>query len=147
MRPGSTPPRPTSIGGEPLDPEVDLVRLAARGLTRAVLAGIGAATIVLALVRLILAGAAPSDVPDTGPAFYLLTFGMLGAMALGAGIAWRQLGRLSSPFRRGVFAMIAAFATFVGALLATPVHFHFGLGGLLGLGALAFGLALLLRPR
>jgi hypothetical protein len=144
---GSAPPRPTSIGGEPLDPEVDLVRLAARGLTMAALAGIGSATVVLALVRLLVADAAPSDVPDTGPAFYLLTFGMLAAMGLAAGIAWRQLRRLSSPFRRGVFAMIAAFATFVGALLATPVHFHLGLAGLLGLGALSIALAVLLRPR
>jgi hypothetical protein len=124
-----------SIGGEPLDPSVDLVRVAARGLLAGVLTGIGAAAIVLAAVRFLLRNAAPSDVPDTGLPFLLLVLGTIAAMALGGGVAWRGLAPVRSPYRRGVFAMIAAFATFVGALLATPVHYFLGIPGLLALSA------------
>ena len=53
-------PRLTSIGGDPLDPTVDLVRVTIRGMLVATLAGVGVAALALALVRLLLAGAAPS---------------------------------------------------------------------------------------
>ncbi|HEU4830066.1 MAG TPA: hypothetical protein VFT04_12810, partial [Gemmatimonadales bacterium] len=132
--PGSTPDPPlTSIGGEPLDPSVDLVRVAARGLAAGVLAGIGAAAVVLAIVRFLLRNAAPSDMPDTGAAFFVLVFGTLGAMGLGGAVAWRGLAPVRSPYRRGIFSLIAGFATFVGALLATPVHYFLGTPGLLAL--------------
>lgn len=140
--PGQAPGAPlTSIGGEPLDPSVDLVRVAARGLLAGVLAGIGAAAIVLAAVRFLLRNAAPSDVPDTGAPFLVLMAGTLAAMALGGSVAWRGLAPVRSPYRRGVFAMIAAFATFVGALLATPVHYFLGIPGLLALSAAALAAA------
>lgn len=139
--PGAAPDPPlTSISGEPLDPSVDLVRVAARGLLAGILAGIGAAALVLAAVRFLLRGAAPSDVPETGTAFYVLVIGTLAAMAIGGTVAWRGLAPVASPFRRGVLSMIAAFATFVGALLATPVHYFLGAPGLLalaGIGLLA----------
>ena len=132
--PGRTPDLPlTSIGGEPLDPTVDLVRIAARSLLAGVLTGVGAAAIVLALVRFLLRDAAPSDLPDTGTPFFVLAFGTLAAMATGAAVTWRGLAAVRSPYRRGVFAMIAGFATFVGALLATPVHYFLGIPGLLAL--------------
>lgn len=135
--PGREPDPPlTSIGGEILDPSVDLVRVAARGLLAGILAGVGAAALVLVAVRLLLRDAAPSDVPDTGAAFYVLVIGTLSAMCLGGGVAWRALAPVASPFRRGVFSMIAAFATFVGALLATPVHYFLGAGGLVVLSAI-----------
>jgi hypothetical protein len=133
-----------SIGGEPLDPSVDLVRVAARGLLAGVLAGIGSAAIVLAAVRFLLRDAAPSDVPDTGLPFLVLMTGTLAAMAIGGSVAWRGLAPVRSPYRRGVFAMIAAFATFVGALLATPVHYFLGIPGLLALSALSLTAAFVL---
>jgi hypothetical protein len=137
-----------SIGGEPLDPSVDLVRVAARGLLAGVLAGIGSAAIVLAAVRFLLRDAAPSDVPDTGLPFLVLMTGTLAAMAIGGSVAWRGLAPVRSPYRRGVFAMIAAFATFVGALLATPVHYFLGIPGLLALSALSLtGAFVLARAR
>lgn len=140
-------PRLTSIGGDPLDPSVDLVRVAARAMLVATLAGVGVAALALALVRLLLAGAAPTDAPSAGPAFYVLVGGMIVAMAAGAGTAWMRLGAMASPFRRGVFSLIAAFATFVGALLATPVHYRFGQPGLLGYAAACLVFALWLGRR
>ena len=147
--PGRMPDPPlVSIGGEPLDPSVDLVRVAARGLLAGVLAGIGSAAIVLAAVRFLLRDAAPSDVPDTGLPFLVLMTGTLAAMAIGGSVAWRGLAPVRSPYRRGVFAMIAAFATFVGALLATPVHYFLGIPGLLALSALSLtGAFVLARAR
>jgi hypothetical protein len=140
-------PRITSIAGDPVDPTVDMVRVAVRGMVVATLAGVGVAALALALVRALLAGAAPTDTPAAGPAFYVLIAGMLVAMGVGAGTAWLRLSAMASPFRRGVFAMIAAFATFVGALLATPVHYRFGQAGLLGYAAVALGLSLALGRR
>ena len=146
--PGRAPQPPlTSIGGEPLDPSVDLVRVAARGLLAGVLAGVATAALVLALVRFLLRDAAPSDVPDTGAAFLVLAIGTLFAMGVGGGVAWRGLAPVRSAYRRGVFAMIAGFATFVGALLATPVHYFLGIPGLLGLSALALVAAITLARR
>lgn len=145
--PGRVPDPLVSIGGEPLDPSVDLVRIAARGLLAGVLAGVGAAAIVLAAVRFLLRNAAPSDVPDTGAAFLVLVAGTLAAMTIGGGVAWRGLAPVRSPYRRGVFAMIAAFATFVGALLATPVHYFLGIPGLLALSAVSLLAALALVRR
>ena len=147
--PGRMPDPPlVSIGGEPLDPSVDLVRVAARGLLAGVLSGIGSAAIVLAAVRFLLRDAAPSDVPDTGLPFLVLMTGTLAAMAIGGSVAWRGLAPVRSPYRRGVFAMIAAFATFVGALLATPVHYFLGTPGLLALSALSLtGAFVLARAR
>jgi hypothetical protein len=139
--------RVTSIAGDPIDPTVDLVRVAVRGMVVATLAGVGVAALVLALVRTLLSGAAPTDTPAAGPAFFVLIGGMIAAMGVGAGTAWLRLSAMASPFRRGVFAMIAAFATFVGALLATPVHYRFGQRGLLGYAAACLALALLLGRR
>jgi len=140
-------PPVTSIGGEPLDPSVDLVRVVARGLAVAVLAGSGTAGLVLALVRVALRNAPPADVPRTGPEFYLLVFGILGAMGVAAAVAWRRLAPISSPWRRSVFAMIAGFTTFVSALLATPLHFYLGQPGLLAASTLALALAFALGRR
>lgn len=146
--PGRPPDAPlTSIGGEPLDPSVDLVRVAARGLVAGTLAGIGAAAAVLAIVRFLLRNAAPSDLPDTGAAFFVLVIGTLGAMVLGGAVAWRGLFPVRSPYRRGIFSLIAGFATFVGALLATPVHYFLGVPGLLVLSAACVVSALALTRR
>jgi len=141
------PPPLTTIAGEPVDPEVDLVRVAARGLVVAVMAGIGVAALALVLVRMLMAGAPPSDAPNAGLPFYVLVFGTFAAMGTAVFTAWRLLAPIASPFRRGVLAMITAFATFVGALLATPIHYYLGVPGLLGLSLAALGGALVLGRR
>jgi hypothetical protein len=146
--PGAAPDPPlTSISGEPLDPSVDLVRVAARGLLAGILAGVGAAALVLASVRFLLRGAAPSEVPETGAAFFVLVIGTLSAMAFGGAVAWRGLAPVASPFRRGVLSMIAAFATFVGALLATPIHYFLGAPGLVALAGVSLLAAFALSRR
>ena len=121
--------------------------MAARGLHAGIDARNGAAALVLASVRFLLRGAAPSDVPETGAALYVLVIGTLAAMAIGGTVAWRGLAPVASPFRRGVLSMIAAFATFVGALLATPIHYFLGAPGLLALAGVSLLAAFALSRR
>jgi hypothetical protein len=79
----------------------------------------------------------------TGPAFPLLVGGVLASALLAAGLAWWRLAPLTAVWRRGVFSMISALGTMVGALAATPIHFHFGGKGLLSLAAASAVLAVL----
>ena len=100
-------------------------------------------------VQALLADAPASDAPVTrGPAPLLLLSGTLGALILSAAVVWHRLRPVDSYYRRGGLALVAAFGTFVMAVLATPLHHFFGAGALLGLaaGAGLVGL-LLLRGR
>jgi len=63
--------------------------------------------------------------------YELLIGGVLSSSLLAAGLAWWRLAPLTAVWRRGVFSMIAALGTIVGALAATPIHFRFGQAGLL----------------
>jgi hypothetical protein len=135
---------PTNFAGEPLDPSVDLVRVATRGVTVALLRGIGCSALVLALVRMLLARAAPSDIPDTGAVFFVLVLGVLGAMLLAAATAWHRLAPITSGYRRGGLSLVSAFGTFLGALVATPIHYFFGQPGLIGVGLVCVAASLVL---
>jgi hypothetical protein len=129
-----------------VDASRDLVLVAVRGMTAAVLLGTAVALFVLWGVRLLVAGAAPSDVPvGGGPALVLLLGGTLLALLASAGTAWVCLTPIDSYYRRGGLALVCAFATFVMSVLAAPLHHFFGQGALLGVagGALAGALALL----
>ena len=97
--------------------------------------------------RYLLRNAPASDVPEAGAPFYVLVLGTMAAMAVGGAVAFRALRAIRSPWRRGVFAMIAAFATFVGALMATPVHYFLGTPGLVVFGAVAGSAGLALARR
>lgn len=120
-----------NAGGEAVDPARDRPGLVIRTLLGGTLAGTAAVAFVLWCVRTLLAGAAASDRPvTTGPAFYVLMFGTLAAVALAVAIAWRMLAPLSSSWRRGVFAMISGFGTIVAALGAAPIHHTWGRTGL-----------------
>ncbi len=111
---------------------------------------LGGAVVALVLygVQAIVAGSGASDAPVTqGPAPLLLLSGTLGALLLSAVVAWRRLRPVDSYYRRGALTLVAAFGTFVLALLATPVYHFLGGGALLGLSGLgAAAGALLLRP-
>ena len=120
--------------------------VAVRGMAAAVLLGTAVALFVLWGVRALVAGAAPSDGPvGSGPALVLLLGGTLVALLSSAATAWACLAPIYSYYRRGGLALVCAFATFVMAVLAAPLHHYFGQGALLGVGAaaLAGGLVLL----
>ena len=122
----------TNVGGEPVDPARDRPGLVLRTLLGATLAGTSSVALVLWGVRMLIArSGATEQVVATGPAFPLLVGGVLASAFLAAGLAWWRLAPLSAVWRRGVFSMISALGTMVGAIAATPIHFHFGERGLL----------------
>ena len=121
-----------------------------RSVAAAVALGTALAALTLFGVQALMAGAPASGAPVTrGPAPLLLLAGTLGALVLSAAVAWHKLRPVESYYRRGGLAMVAVFATFVMAVLATPLHHFFGPGGLLGLAAVAglVGLLLARGPR
>jgi hypothetical protein len=129
-----------------VDASRDLVLVAVRGMAAAVLLGTAGVLFVLWGVRVLVAGAGPSDGPvSSGPALVLLLGGTLLALLASAGTAWACLSPIDSYYRRGGLALVCAFATFVMSVLAAPLHHFFGQGALLGVGAgaLAGGLLLL----
>jgi hypothetical protein len=114
-------------------------------MAAAVLLGTAVALFVLWGVRLLVAGAAPSDEPvGGGPALVLLLGGTLLALLASAGTAWVCLTPIDSYYRRGGLALVCAFATFVTSVLAAPLHHFFGQGALLGVGGGALAGALVL---
>ena len=128
-----------------MDASRDLVLVAVRGMAAAVLLGTAVVLFVLWGVRVLVAGAAPSDGPvSSGPALVLLLGGTLLALLASAGTAWACLAPIDSYYRRGGLALVCAFATFVMSVLAAPLHHFFGQGALLGCGAGALAGGLLL---
>ena len=122
----------TNVGGEPVDPSRDRPGLVLQTLIGATLAGTSSVALVLWGVRMLIGHEAPpAGSPGAGPAFPLLVGGVLSSSLLAAGLAWWRLAPLTAVWRRGVFSMIAALGTIVGALAATPIHFRFGQAGLL----------------
>lgn len=109
-----------------------------RSVAAAVALGTALAALTLFGVQALMAGAPASSAPVTrGPAPLLLLAGTLGALILSAAVAWHKLRPVESYYRRGGLAMVAVFATFVMAVLATPLHHFYGPGGLLGLAGVA----------
>ena len=113
---------------------------------------LGTAVVALALygVQAVKAGAPASDAPVTsGPAPLLLLTGTLGALLVSAAVTWHRLRPVDSYYRRGGLAMLSAFATFVMAVLAAPLHHFLGSGALVGLAGASglLGLLLLRGPR
>ena len=130
-----------TIGGEPLVPGVDLAGLALRTLPFGASLGAACECLVLWGTRAVTSGAAPSDTPELGGAFYLLTFGTMAAMAAGGGASWAVLGPVGSPWRRAGLSAIAAFATLVAAAAAVPLDANFGPATLLAAAILFGGIA------
>jgi len=134
----------TNVGGEPVDPARDRPGLVLRTLIGATLAGTSSVALVLWGVRILIGHAPPSTAsPGAGPAFPLLVGGVLSSALLAAGLAWWRLAPLTAVWRRGVFSMISALGTIVGALAATPIHYQFGERGLLLMSACAAVVAVL----
>jgi hypothetical protein len=140
-------PRPTNIAGEPTDPSRDVVLIAVRGLAAGVLAGVGVLPVFLALGMQYRTGATSGPELVAGAAFPLIVGGLLVSIVVAAAVTWWLLAPLGSPFRRGVLAMVAGFGTFVGAMLATPVHVYAGLPGLVAMAVLGLAGAFALVRR
>lgn len=143
----STPPV-LNAAGEPINPGINYVRIARRGVLGGLSAGLLAVSLVLWSVRTILAGAPASDQPvTTGIAPNLLLFGIIGSAFLAGGLSWWRLHAIESTFRRGGLSLVAGVGTILLAIAATPVYHVSGRGGLLALAALgAAGMIGLLRP-
>lgn len=136
----------TSPTGEPAAPEH--VGLALRSVASGVFGGMGLTALVLFLVRRIQAGQpAPAEPTTAGLVPNLILLGWVGGAILAAIIAWSLMQPIGSAYRRGGFAMVAAFATMVVALVTMPADAAFGPAGLLGLGGLAIAAALGLARR
>ena len=123
----------TNVGGEPVDPARDRPGLVVRTLLGATLAGTSSVALVLWGVRALIASRPPAEPAANGPAFPFLVGGVLASALLAAGLAWWRLSPLTAIWRRGVFSMIGALGTIVGALVATPVHYYYGEKGLLAM--------------
>ena len=129
-----------SVSGDLLPPGVSLAALAARGFWFGAALGGTIQLLVLWLARTLLLDAPASDIPQVGPAFWVVTLGTLGAMGSAAATVWWALAPLKGTLRRGGLSGIAGFVVLVAAALATPVDVHYGRPGLLWA---AGGLALL----
>ena len=129
-----------TIGGEPIQPGVDLAGLALRTLALGAAIGAGLECVVLWGTRALMAGVAPTDTPDVGGVFYFVIFGTMGSMAAGGVTTWACLAPVGSVWRRAGLSAIAAFATLVAAAVAVPLDANFGPTSLLaaaGVAALA----------
>ncbi len=65
--------------------------------------------------------------------FYLIAAGTLGGLALAGFVGWKLLEPITSTYRRGGLALVAAFATVVLMLICAAAFELFGRAGLLGL--------------
>jgi hypothetical protein len=138
-------PSPT---GEPAAP--DHVGLALKAVTGGVFAGVGATALALYVVRGLQAQTpAPATPATTGLVPNLILTGWLGGACLAALLAWLVMAPIASSYRRGGFAMVAAFATLALALVTMPADALFGRSGLfaIGVGGLASGAALAWQTR
>lgn len=127
---------PRSPTGEPAAPEH--IGLALRALAAGSLAGVGAVSTVMWLVRTLqLSGAAPLAPRPSDMIANLVLLGWLGGALFGAGLAWGLMAPIASAYRRGGFAMVAGFGTLLLAFITAPVDSLFGRWGLLGLTGVA----------
>ena len=131
-----------TIGGEPVQPGVDLAGLALRTLGLGAALGSALQFVVLWSTRALQHNAPPTDTPDVGGIFYFVVFGTMASMAVGGGTSWALLAPVGSPWRRAGLSAIAAFATLVAAAFAVPVDANLGPSALLGVAALLGALAL-----
>ncbi|MFI5235282.1 MAG: hypothetical protein ACHQXA_06205 [Gemmatimonadales bacterium] len=127
---------PHNVAGEPLPPGVDLLGLGLRALGFAVSVGAAAITGVIWGVQSLHPAGSTSGPESAGPAFYLLIFGTVGAMALAGLTAWFVLRPVDSWFRRGGLSIVCAFLSFVISLATLPANAIFGRTGLLAMTAL-----------
>jgi hypothetical protein len=123
---------PTSFSGEPVVPGG--LGLALRAVAGGSVAGLGMVAAVLWLFRTLQATGAAPQAPGPGdPIANLVLFGWLGGAGLSALVAWTLMAPITSAYRRGGLAMVAAFGTLALSLVTAPVDSLLGRSGLLGL--------------
>ena len=136
----------TSITGEPAAPEH--VGVAFRAITAGLFVGTGVTATALYVARGLQASQPVPAVPvTTGLVPDLILTGWLGGAGLAALCAWALMAPISSSYRRGAFAMVAAFATLVLALVTMPADALFGKAGLLAISVVGLAGGLLLSRR
>lgn len=78
---------------------------------------------------------------------YLLFGGTVAGILIAALAAWRLLGPISSPYRRGGLAIVSGFSTVLLMLICIPVNELLGRAGLLALLVLSCMTAAILGRR
>jgi hypothetical protein len=125
-----------TIGGDPVQPGVDLAGLAMRTLGLGAALGSALQFVVLWGTRTLQHNTLPTDQPEVGGLFYFVVFGTMASMAVGGGTSWALLAPVGSPWRRAGLSAIAAFAALVAGAFAVPVDANLGPWALLGVAAL-----------
>ena len=125
---------------------MDPVPLAATALGAGLSAGLSLVGVTVAALAALRPPPGTTD-PSLGAPLYLLALGTLGGLVLAGAVTWWLLGPLSSTYRRGGLAMVAAFATVPVMQLYRPLDVALGVPALLGAAALTGGAALLLARR
>ena len=123
-----------------------MIALALRGVLVGVMLGNGVLAAALWGVRTLQLGMGPNAAAEPrSAAGNLLLLGSLGGVAVSVAATWVMLAGIGSTYRRGAFALVAAFATIMFSLVSIPVDAALGRAGLLLLagvwllGALWFG--------
>ena len=114
---------------------------------RAMGAGVAFGVAVISVTALgvdVLKGGARSATPDLGAPLYLLFFGTLAGLVLAGVVAWRLLSPVHSIYRRGGLSVVSGLATVLPMWLCAAANQLAGRAGLIGLGAVALALSLLL---
>jgi len=114
-------------------PPADPVAVAASSLAFGILLGTGVTTATLLAVRTMQASSPPPATPDPfAGAGLVLLVGTLAGPLVAAVASWTLMAPVESPYRRGMLATVAGFATVVAAIVAIPLDHYLGRPGLLG---------------
>jgi hypothetical protein len=125
---------------------VDPVSLAATALSAGLSAGLAVVGVTVAALSAVRPPPGTAE-PAIGAPVYLLAAGTLGGLVLAGVVAWRLLAPIDSTYRRGGLALVSAFATVLVMQIYPPLDTAFGTPALLGVAALAGGIALALSRR
>ncbi len=127
--------------------EEDQVGLAFNALALSIPLGVGLIAVALWAVSGLMAGAPPSETPQTeGAPFTVLIAGTMAGIGAAALATWTVLAPVRSIYRRGTLSMVSGFATAAAMLVAMPLNHAFGRSGLVALVAVC-GLIVWLQIR
>lgn len=125
---------------------MDPISLAATALGAGLSAGLALIGVTVAALGAVRPDAGAVDSPPTAMV-YLLTAGTVGGLVLAGTVAWRLLAPLTSTYRRGGLALVAAFATVPLMLVYPALDATLGTPALLATAAGATAVAWLLFRR
>jgi hypothetical protein len=111
----------------------DPIVLAAASMAFGILLGTGVTTATLLAVRTLQVSAPPPATPDPfAGAGLVLLIGTFAGPLVAVVASWTLMTTVESPYRRGMLATVAGFATVLAAIVAIPLDHYLGRPGLLG---------------